>query len=407
MAVDFNDVATLAARIGPRPAGSPPEQRAAGYVTERLQRLGIPAAALPVVIPRGFSLVYVALFVMAALSVALARFSVVLGLILCLVALVLLAAEGTAHPAVSRLLARRPSQNVVGLIPTLTEDGEQIADPTRRVILTAHLDSGRAGLLWRPALVRRFRALTLAMLGSVVLIALLQVVQLATRSRGVWWISLAPFLLLLVGIALLVEREARGGAVAGANDDASGVAAILGVAATLQRDRPVHVETWTLFTSGEESGMAGLRQFLGDNQFDPDRTFFVNVDSVGSGGVRYTRSEGLIVPLRSSPVLTRMANEIARNHPEWAVRPQAHQLLPTDQYVALSHGYQAIGVFAVDATGHVPHWHQPTDTVEHIDVRTVTTAADFVLALVRRLDSEAGEAMARVPLPETAADLNT
>ena len=398
MAVDFNDVATLAARIGPRPAGSPPEQRAATYVTERLQRLGIPAAALPVAIPRGFSLAYVTLFAVAALSVPLARFLVVLGLILCLIALLLLVAEGTAHPAVSRLLARRPSQNVVGLIPTVTEDGQEVTDPARRVILTAHLDSGRAGLLWRPALVRRFRLLTLAMLGSVALIAVLQIAQLASRSRIPWWISLVPLVVLLVGIALLVEREARGGAVAGANDDASGVAAVLGVAAALQRDRPVHVETWTLFTSGEEAGMAGLRRFLTDNQFDPDRTFFVNVDSVGSGNVRYTRSEGLIVPLRSSPVLTRMAGEIGRNHPEWAVRPQAHQLLPTDQYVALSNGYQAIGVFAVDPGGHVPHWHQLTDTVEHIDVRTVTTAADFVLALVRRIDSEAGEAMARLPL---------
>ncbi|HET9014974.1 MAG TPA: M28 family peptidase [Thermomicrobiaceae bacterium] len=403
--MDFNDVATLAGRIGPRPAGSPPEQQAATYVAERLQHLDIPSATLPVAIPRAFSLAYLTLFAVAALSVAAAWFSPVLGLILCLIAIGLLVAEGTAHPTVSRLLASRPSQSVVGLIPALADEGEEVADPPRRVILTAHLDSGRAGLLTRPFLIRRFRALTLAMLGSVVLIAVLQIAQLAARSRVPWYVSLVPLVVLLAGVALLVEREARGGAVAGANDDASGVAAVLGVAATLQRDRPVHVETWTLFTSGEEAGMAGLRQFLAENRFDPNRTYFVNVDSVGAGGIRYTRGEGLAMLLRSSPILTRMANEIARNHPEWAVRSQAHQLLPTDQYVALSQGYQAIGVFAVDASGHVPNWHQPTDTVEHIDVRTVTIAADFVLALVRRLDSEAGEAMARLPIDALADPL--
>jgi Zn-dependent M28 family amino/carboxypeptidase len=187
---------------------------------------------------------------------------------------------------------------------------------------------------------------------------------------------------------LLLQRQLHGRPVLGANGNASGVAAALAVAEALQRDRPAHVETWFLFTSGEEAGLAGMIRFLSDNRFNRETTYFVNLDNVGAGRVRYTTAEGMIIPLQSSPILVRIAGEVAAMHPDWRARPIVHHLLPTDQFAALARGYQAISIMAYDDHERIPNWHQPTDTVDNVNLATVRTAADLALGIVRRLDGE-------------------
>lgn len=395
MAVDFDDIATLAASIGPRPAGSRQERRAAHYVAERLRQIGVPEATLPIRVPRAYALTYIVLYLALVASVVLARYSEPLGFLISAVVLVLLALEGTARPTLSRLAASRTSQNVIGLIGIATGAPAGDAETLRRVVLTAHLDSARSGFLSRPAVVRWFRELTVAVVTAAMLVPLLQVVALATPSAIPWRLSLVPAVLLVAASAVLLEREVRGRPVPGANDDASGVAVVLATVAALHRDHPRHLETWALFTAGAEAGMAGIRQFLRENLFDPERTYFINVDSVGSGSVRYTLFEGLALPRRSSPVLVRVAGEVALAHRGWDVRPYAQVLVPTDQSVILAHGYQAIGVLAVGPDGMIPNWRQVADTPEHIDAHTTNTAASFVLQIIRRLDDEIDELLIR------------
>lgn len=392
MAVDPNDIATLAARIGPRPPGSAYERRAAGYVIERLQQLGVPAALLPVRVPRGFGLIYATIFAIAALSVPLAWFSETLGLVLSVVALILAALEVTGRPALSLLAATRSSHNVLGLIAPDRGLAPDEADRLRRVVLTAHLDTARSGWLSQQPIVGWLRPLALLVAAAMVLLPVLQAIALATPSRIPWYLSLAPLAVLVGAIVFLLQREIRGVPVAGANDNASGVAALLGVAAALQRRRPRNLEVWLLFTAGAEAGGAGMRQFLRENRFDLDRTYFVNLDSVGAGTVRYSRGEGLLLLQRSSPVLLRIAGEVAREHPEWGLRPQTHRLPATDQSVILTYGYQAIGLFAADGHGLIPNWQQTSDIPERVDIRTAGLAVDAALAMIQRLDAAAGQA---------------
>jgi len=389
VAVDPNDIATLATRIGPRPPGSPYERRAAGYVIERLQQMGVASTLLPVRVPRGFNLVYATLFVVAALSVPLALVSEILALVISLAALVLAALEVTGRPALSRLAATRISHNVLGLIAPARGLPAGEREQPRRVVITAHLDTARSGWLSQQPIVARLRLLAVATAASMILLPVLQAVALATPSRIPWYASLVPLVILIGATVLLLQRELRGVPVAGANDDASGVAALLGIAGALRRNPPRELEVWLLFTAGAEAGGAGMRQFLRDNLFDPDRTSFISLDSVGAGNIRFTRGEGLLLLRRSSPMLLRIAGEVAREHPEWGLRPQTHRLPATDQSVVLLHGYTAIGLFAADDQGFIPNWHQTSDTPERVDIRTVARAVDVALAMIRHLDTSA------------------
>ncbi len=389
LAVYFEDVASIASVIRGRLPGSADERQAAEYVAQRLRDFRIPSATLPFQTPRSWIPPYIAIFGLAALSVIITRFSAIAGLVVSLAAVVLLVVAFTSWSRIARLMAKAESQNVVGLIPARPANKEGSPASLRRIVLSAHLDTARSGWLWNPSLVRWFRPLALLVLASVVILPVLQLIGLFIAGSILWLVSFIPFVILLVAIILLAETLLRGAPVAGANSDASGIAVVLAVAEALRKERPAHLETWILFTGAEEAGMIGMRAFLDENQFDQDTTYFINVDSVGGGSVRYTFEQGLVLPRRSSPILVRIAGSIARSEPKWHVQPVVQPLVPADQIVALARGYQAISITARDGEGQIPHWNQPSDTTDQIDAKTMETAASFVLAMIRRLDTEA------------------
>lgn len=386
MAVNPGDITSLAHDIGPRLPGSGKERRAAQHVMERLRETGVAAGLLPVKTPPSFIPVYVTIFAIIAVAVPVVALSRFLGLLISIFGAGLLVLELVSYPLLSDLFATRRSHNVLGIIPAAVND--EIGEPLRRVILSAHLDTGRAGLLWHRMLVRRFRLLVLTILGCAGLVPLLLLVNAIHQSPVIWVASWVVMAVLLGAAILMVESEWRGVPLPGANDNASGVAVSLSIASALHQSRLTHIEIWFLFTTGQEAGLVGMTRFLDENSFNPDTTYFINVDHVGSGRIHFTREEGLLRSRRSSPPLTRLVSDISSHHPEWNVTSAVHRLLPTDQYAALRRGYQAVTIFALDERAMLPHWHQPTDTHDTVDLETVQTAADLTLALLRRLDME-------------------
>ncbi len=390
MAVNQDDITSLSRDIGPRLPGTGKERRAAQYVTERLRDLGVPSALLPLRTAPSFVPVYVTLFAVAAVSVPLVAASRFLGLLIAVFGAGLILLELFDRPRVSDyFFAKRRSNNVLGLIPAQIND--EIGEPARRVILSAHIDTGRGGLLWHHVVVRSFRLITIAVLASSLLIPVLLLAYAIWQITAIWIASWVLMAILLTAAGLLAESEINGTPLTGANDNASGIAALLAVATSLQRSHPNHVETWFLFTTGVEAGLTGMNRFLDENSFNVNATYFINVDHVGSGRVHYTRAEGLLRTLKSSPPLTRLAADVASHHPEWNVTSEVHRLLPTDQYAALRRGYQALTIMALDQESYLPHWHQATDTHDTVNPETVQTAADLTLALIRRLDAEVRE----------------
>ena len=99
---------------------------------------------------------------------------------------------------------------------------------------------------------------------------------------------------------LLVADVWRSETVTGANDNLSGVAGLVGLAELL-RERPLPGLRVLLVSCGaEETLQDGIRAFLASHrdELEPERTVFVNLDTVGSPHLVLLEAEG---PVRMEP----------------------------------------------------------------------------------------------------------
>ena len=106
-------------------------------------------------------------------------------------------------------------------------------------------------------------------------------------------LQLPATLVLLVGVFALIDIELSP-IVPGANDNASGVATALSLAAELKAEPPSNLDVWIVLTGGEECLMQGMRSFVRAHRGELDRssTYVLNLDSVGAGDVRFEVGEG-------------------------------------------------------------------------------------------------------------------
>lgn len=399
MAAEPQDISAIASEIGPRPAGSSAEASAAHYVSRRLTEAGVPNAEIPVAITRNHPGVLPLLFLVSIISVPIMRLSNPAGLVISIVALILIVIERDERPLIASHLPPRTSTNVVGLLPAgrslLTDADEN--EPTGRVIITAHLDSGKASWRWHDLIIDFLPQIIAGLAVAVVVIPACQIAQIVTGNLAFWYLSLVPLTALLIAVVIIVQDEFFGTPVAGAIDGASGIAVSLQLAHELAAVRLNHLETWFVFTGGYETGHAGIRQFLEENQLDRERTSFIVLDAVGAGYLRYARAEGLVVPRNSSANLIRIARETARDNPVWNIRPVNLRSIPTDLYAILSKGYQGISLFAASGNGRPPHWHRTEDTAANVHRETLDIASQFALKMIRRLDEQAAPEATRNP----------
>ena len=105
-------------------------------------------------------------------------------------------------------------------------------------------------------------------------------------------IQFVPTVALVLLTALLID-SALARPVPGASDNASGVAAVLEVAGRLERRPTENVDVWIVFTGAKEGFMLGMKARLREHADDlhKDRTWFVNVDTVGNGDPHHVTAE--------------------------------------------------------------------------------------------------------------------
>lgn len=182
--------------------------------------------------------------------------------------------------------------------------------------------------------------------------------------------------------------------VPGANDGASGVAVLLGVADALQR-RPPGLGVDLLFVDGEDFGDFGADRdvFLGSRHYaaglgseDPRPLFAVVWDMVGDRELEiYQESHS-----------TSRAPEVVRR--VWAVadelgygrvfRPEVRHTVTDDHIPLLEVGIRAIDVIDFDyGPGHT-WWHTTDDTIDKVSAESLQIVGDVALALIRRMGTE-------------------
>jgi acetylornithine deacetylase/succinyl-diaminopimelate desuccinylase-like protein len=368
----------LAEKIGPRPSTGEGESQAAAYVAENLEKFGYTVKEEPFRSPNSFSQVYIPIYVLALMGfVAFVLGSLAFAVLLSGVAFVCFVGENTtALKLVSAVIPKGRSSNIVGRLAPREL-------PRRRLVLVAHLDSTRSGLMWHPRLVSSFRLTFLLLAICLALLPLLVVAEVLTGLRVFLPLSLPVALCIAYALFLLVHRELFFKHVDGANDNASGVGVMLTLAEVMSLDAPAETEVLIVATGCEEAGLVGMQSFLRRHKDELARSWIINIDNVGAGDVKYTTREGMLLPHRTGRELVETAVKVSSLAGINAAGAP-FRVMSNDTEPALLRGLEAITVIAL-RDGVPVNWHWTTDTFENIDADTVDSAYRFVEQVVRRL----------------------
>jgi hypothetical protein len=379
-----------------RGPGTDAERRAANALVGRLRGMGRRAEIEPFFAHPQYAVVHLIHAILGIAGSLLAIVQPAVGF-----ALVLFAAASTYLDLNTRLylvrslLFHRVSQNVVS-------PGGRIDAPAR-LILMAHYDAARTGYVFSKASKRIRRLPERVRLGLgpfrlffwLGLAPLLPILGARMAGFDATWLNAVqaiPTIVLIVAAFLLIDI-ALSEIVPGAYDNASGVAAVLSAAEDLSTDPPANLDVWIVVTGSEESFCEGSRAFVRSRrkQLDPASTYFVNVDSVSSGEVAYEISQGAVISVPHDRHLVELAEVLATaGAPESGARPIRHPLLD-DALPPRIRKFRSITLRTTDAQGNLAPWyHTHEDVPERVDSTALDRATDFVVALSRLIDREAG-----------------
>ncbi|MCY3927512.1 MAG: M20/M25/M40 family metallo-hydrolase [Acidobacteria bacterium] len=166
----------------------------------------------------------------------------------------------------------------------------------------------------------------------------------------------------------------------GADDNASGTAAVLAAARQLRElghDRNVALAFW----SGEELGLLGSADFVDDAVIPTDQiAAYVNLDMVG----RVRDNRLTVQAVGSSPDWTGLV-EAANVPVGFDLGMQTDPYLPTDTSSFNGAGVPTVNLFS----GSHEDYHRPTDTADLINYDDLERVARFAALLTRRAANQA------------------
>ena len=378
----------LSQKIGGRGSCTLQERKAGDYIADQLRALGIgnvrsenfkgsPSTYWP------YALAFAAALMGSFLVLFLGgRDVLILALILnSLGVWGMLAETEFASSWVRWVLPRQQSLNVSGSIAPKV--GVQ-----QRVILCAHLDTHRTPVFYSS---RRWYALFGFLVGltfvSMVAGALIFGAALLLGWGELRWASLVVIPIQAFSLIVCLHADFTP-FTPGANDNASGVAAVLTLAKRLAGNPLENTEVHVVFTGCEEVGAWGMAAYLDRyaGQLGPEAVYVI-LDEVGLGTLKYLTSDGVLFKHKTH----RRALEIARG---------AAQVLPglntlegpgvayTDALQATKRGLIALTLCTVPTpqNGLESHWHQMSDTMENLRVEDLETTLTFVWTLLQQVD---------------------
>lgn len=365
-----------------RPSASAGEQAAAEWIADRLGELGL-AARVEVERAVGSFCPTLGGLTAAAAAAGVAaprRGAAVVGA---------LAAAGIyddvsgGRRLVRRALPHRSTFNAVA------EAGDR--DGGRTLLLVAHHDAARGGLVFRPELVTWLahtfpawyeRQQTSAQIMRVVaggpaLVALGAATGVgALRRAGVVVAALSA-----LAFADIATRDV----VPGANDNLSAVAALLELARGLAAAPPAGLRVLLVSTGSEESFMEGMRGFVARHraELDPALTSVVVLESLGSPQLILLEGEGM-VRMHDYDAGAREALAAAAADAGEPLRRGLRSGLATDALIAHRAGLPTATLASVDRYKMATNYHTQRDLPHRVDYRTVAAAVRVCQALISR-----------------------
>ncbi|MDT4989140.1 MAG: hypothetical protein QOI74_3234 [Micromonosporaceae bacterium] len=230
-----------------------------------------------------------------------------------------------------------------------------------------------------------------------------------TTNPPLWWpvvagpalISLGSLagspLLRRVGLGLAVGSVAamvdigRRPAVPGANDNLSGVAVALALADALRAAPLPGLRVVIVSAGAEEALQEGIRAFLRrhHHRLPIDDTWFLNLDTVGSGQLLLLEAEGPLRMRRYDEGFKDLVTGCATAERVPLLRGMSSRS-STDGCVPTRFGYRTASVVSVDDRRLLPHYHLDSDLPENVDYACVAGAARLTEAVARTLADQPG-----------------
>ena len=289
----------------------------------------------------------------------------------------------------------RPWRKAVMPEKTTTNVVAEIGDANaeRTLVVLGHHDAARSGQVFDPTVQR--------LLGE----RFPGIVERIDTSLPQWWGLLAGPLMVAAGSAsgrrsltaagavasavgaALMEDIQRSEIVPGANDNLSSIAVMVALAEAL-RERPTPGLRVILASCGAEEVLQGGIYGFCDrhlSRLDRERTWVLNLDTVGSPGLVLLEGEGPVIMEDFFDVTWRDLIARVADREGIPMRRGMRARASTDTVIPSRMGYPTACLVSVNRYKALANYHQPTDTSENLSWATVASAADLAEALAREL----------------------
>jgi hypothetical protein len=273
-------------------------------------------------------------------------------------------------------------------------------DAERTLVVIAHHDAAQTGIIFDQALVRRLHERWPERIGAV------------KTSLPNWWVGLAGPIgtlaaaatgtrfgarwALAVGVfaTALAADVWRSKTVPGANDNLSGVAALVALAELIAAEPPRGLRVLLVSCGAEETLQDGIRAFVARHarELPPERTSFINLDQVGSPNMAMLEAEGPVW-MEDYPGAW-LRDEIARcaEALEIPLERGFRARSSTDGVIPARRGHATATLFSLTDWRTIAEYHLPSDLPENIDYTTVGRAVRLVRAVIDELQGAPGAA---------------
>lgn len=291
---------------------------------------------------------------------------------------------------VGRMAARRALMPKRVTTNVIAEAGDPAAD--RTLVVLVHHDAAPSGVVFRQQAERWLAGRHP------------EVVEKITSSPPLWWPVIAGPALAGAGSLIGSRLLRRAGvtvsaitaaaladiavrpAVPGANDNLSGVAAAIVLARALRANPVRGLRVLFVSAGAEEALQQGIRGYADRHfgEFDRERTWFLTLDTVGSGRLVMLEGEGTVRMHDYGAAFKDLVADCARER-EVPLLRGLRSRNSTDGCVPNHHGFRCVTLVSVDGQKLLPNYHLYSDTPENVDYGCVADAVTLVEAVARRL----------------------
>jgi hypothetical protein len=355
---------------------SPGERRAAEWLAERLRAVpGVDVALEDEPSWGTFPPTATALGLAGVAGAALTlRGRRAVGALLAAAGLVGLIDEILNGPRVLRRLLRRRR----GTVNVVARAGDRQGRGT--LVVSTHHDAPQTGLLFDQTLQRRFHELAP------------EVLERFKTPPPQWWIGIAAPLATLAGAALGLRSLSRAGlvinalgtaivadiwrspTVPGANDNLSGVAALVALAELMRERPPAGLHVMLVSCGAEETLQDGIRAFMARHREElaVGQTWFVNLEAVGSPHLVMLEAEGPVWMERYAGPWLRDLLAARAERLGIALHRGYRARASTDGVIPSRAGYPIATLVSMTDWRTIANYHLRSDVPDNLDYSTVS-----------------------------------